>query len=792
MTQDFSHLHFNYLDACAGSGKTAAALKAIHHGTLQGRRYVLAQPTMDLIDATRQRAEAVYADIQWRAITSRDHPGETHSEFIKAIKSPALTAEVLIVTHATLLSCWQIIGKGNWMLVIDEIPGVDEFFKANLSLTWKIWTEHLEVSNNPSSDKILDVAIKNGSLAAAKTFATNAPSDEVIMVTQPLWKLLVNPAYTVNLHRSAYQTAGFNGIAQLQAHALLLPVVLEGWQRVTIMGANFKNSLLHMIWSNLGVTFEEDRYIKVAKGAHDKKAGGRCRIQYLTERIWSKELRNRIGIARITRALAAHIVNPHIWTANKDVPDSDWFIAGGTRLPAVSHGLNDFRGYDTAVFLAALNDMTSHFAWLEKVHGIDPLEVSRAKSLEAAYQMALRTNLREQGGTSEISIIVADRRTADYLCSLLPGAKLNFLDLGISELGNSLRDKPTKAPAKTPAERKRIDRDRKANRRAALEDLQTMLLQSKGHLNPVITVEDSVFGAQVAAIEYQNWDKLKRDLYALWQNTVKDKHENMLMSGGVFSQKDTSLTIKGKDAFDYAQMIQLDFDDSEIDPSELKSLLHDIKHFSYNSYSNGKGGRLRYRTVIPLALPVDVDVYQLLWDMIADRLREAGYDVSSCSYTTGPSSGLDRTKRTPVSFFYLPAQAAQKTASFWVENWDANLLDPNKWIERAPQHDVDYVNVAPIGNAGAKLQKLREAIAAGNIDVTSRKAEKVSLAISEWRSTAAGQGNNGFYRFGCALRNAGCDRAELENHLHREHDMSHSDARARRRQIPSILKSLYP
>src|SRR5690606_22251507 len=233
----------------------------------------------------------------------------------------------------------------------------------------------------------LNVGVKPGCFETAETYAFNEQEDDVIKVTQPLWEKLVNRHWQTVLTRSSWQGAGYDGKAQLQAQSWLKPSILARWARVTIMGANFEHSLLYAGWGNLGVEFEPDPNIVIKAPAHGKATGSRCRVMYVTERNWSKTLRDRVGCGRVIEALRDHVDDEHIWVANKDVEDWQWKIDRGTRLPAVAHGLNEYRHHTCAVFLAALNDTPSHFAWMCKQWGIEPIELSRAKALEAAYQM---------------------------------------------------------------------------------------------------------------------------------------------------------------------------------------------------------------------------------------------------------------------------------------------------------------------------------------------------------------------------------------------------------------------
>jgi len=326
----------------------------------------------------------------------------------------------------------------------------------------------------------------------------------VIKVTQPLWELLANAHWSVAMTRSSWQRAGYKGKAQMIAHAWLKPAILDGWNRVTIMGANFEHSLMMLVWSRQDVIFVPDDLIHVAAPKHSAATGARCRVLYIREKPWSKTVRDKIGIPRITGALQASVAGPHIWAANKDVEDWHWKLEQGTRLPAVAHGLNDFRDHTRAVFLAALNDCNPHFTWMQKQWGIEPCELSRAKAQEIAYQMIMRTNLREADGTEEVTVIVPDRRTADYICHLLPGSKQHFLDLGIPELGSNNRNTPSKAPAKTATERSKERYEREVQRKGDLQRLGRLIRDIHGVADernaPIqISFEGSIFSRTIAA-----------------------------------------------------------------------------------------------------------------------------------------------------------------------------------------------------------------------------------------------------------------------------------------------------
>ncbi|WP_353404944.1 DEAD/DEAH box helicase [Brucella sp. NBRC 13694] len=792
---------FYYVSACAGSGKTTTAMQAIGKGIRLGEKFIVAQPTKQLIENTvgNQRNRISLGNVNIAVITSDRFPNQTHSEFIKAVQDTSI--DVIFTTHSTVMSCWKIAGKSNWNLIIDEVPNVDVPFHANLSLTWDDWMKHVRVEDADDSDSLL-VYPNVGSEDTVQKWAWNELDDDVIAVTQSFWEMLVNPNYRLSITKADWQTAGYEGAAKLHAHGTLLPSILQGWNRVSIMGANFEHSLLNIVWSNMGVDFQPDNAITVKNPKHTNKAGTRARIHYFTERNWSKYLRNQIGFHVIAEKLAEYIDGPHIWSANNDIEEYQWKAPKGTKLKPISHGLNSYINFDKAVYLAALNDTPAHAKWLQNNYGLALEEIGRAKAFEAAYQMVMRTNLRLEDGDKDVDIYVADRRTADYLCSLLPGSKQNFLDLKLKELGNSKRDLSRLQPAKSSSERKAESvakrkkfKEEVSNISSLLMEMQNVMLTSE--IGPMMSFEKSIHSTDIVTESFTSFDQIKDILEQMYALEYKSKDENLLITGATFSKSAESETQKGLDAFVMTQVLQLDFDDSELDPALACRLFSDIKHLAYNSYNNGRDGLFRYRMFFPLTQPVTIEVYQLLWDTLAERVIDAGYQVNK--KRKGKQSGLDLSKRTPVAWMYAPCQAASKKNSFWQPNWEAEMMDPIKFIERAPAEEPEYVEAAPIDNRSQSVKDLLAQIHAnkGNksdalaLQAEQRKRETAyERALDEWKVTPAGEGNAGFFKFGARLKSAGFDIAEIQQKLDQHYADSASDAKARKTQIKSIISSL--
>jgi hypothetical protein len=92
---------------------------------------------------------------------------------------------------------------------------------------------------------------------------------------------------------------------------------------------------------------------------------------------------------------------------------------------------------------------------------------------------------------------------------------------------------------------------------------------------------------------------------------------------------------------------------------------------------------LRFRVVIPFEEAISPDDYSLLYENIIAKIRDEGYSVGQRNGTR--RSGLDVTKKTPTSLFYLLCQSQDPTQSFFNDYNDdkRQILDPYKWIENS-------------------------------------------------------------------------------------------------------------
>ncbi|OSJ16711.1 hypothetical protein BST63_11275 [Bradyrhizobium canariense] len=178
----------------------------------------------------------------------------------------------------------------------------------------------------------------------------------------------------------------------------------------------------------------------------------------------------------------------------------------------------------------------------------------------------------------------------------------------------------------------------------------------------------------------------------------------------------------------------------------------------------------RFRVIILTSATIGPTAYEALWDAVAGKLREAGYIKSPKATSRLKKSGLDRSKRSANSLFYLPAQAASSSDTFFDfhNGHQCRPLDPEQWLRNVPLEmpsESPADSVAPASAAG------------------------VAEAIAVWRSSSPGKGNDAFFTLALSLRTLGLDLKEIEQVLSEQAAFARSPAE-RRNQIASIMQSL--
>jgi hypothetical protein len=507
--------------------------------------------------------------------------------------------------------------------------------------------------------------------------------------------------------------------------------------------------------------------------------------------------------AMIEAANAEFRGQPFLWQGNKDTA-GDRFGSNAQRLPNIPHGLNDYSNFDRLCFLSALNPTPDHYHFLES-RGLSNEEVQRAIYCSAVYQSAMRTSIRDLRNLNPKTIIVPDRTGAQYLNRQLPRSRIEKLNTAISET-ITIRGRPKKHNS---------NRDRVAAHRRAkhLTELQNVLQSPRirpyacrtvvvdkggsakacnentiGTGNFVTAFDREAYGTLFAskysdnALCYLHMDDLDSFVEFLElfheNNVCSRKDANWLISPAVFDPNHPNAirdeTKRGSSNIVTIRNLWLDFEKGCLNPQQVCDLFPLTKMVAFNTYSHTSESP-RFRVVFPFQQSLTADEDVLLYDNIAAKIEDAGYWVNDEKKGLLPS-GLDISKKTPASLFYLPCQAKNPADSFFHDYYhreDRELLDPQKWI-------TNSVVAFP------EKPKYRQLLQPTFID-----QGKVEIAIKLWRQSKnfPGEGGRSFWMFAVDLRSAGMNLDQIKAKLIDEYpDARHPQQR--KAQIPSIMKSL--
>ena len=157
--------------------------------------------------------------------------------------------------------------------------------------------------------------------------------------------------------------------------------------------------------------------------------GHLLRVLYLSSRPMSKHLRDkRVGDERMRDIITAAVEDrmqglDYCWSANLDMPDSS---LRGTRMPFVSHGLNNYQHHRAVVVLNIANLNPQCMQAMVEL-GFTAEQVKAAIMAESVYQAVSRSALRDPANDQPVLAIVPDLACADFLAARFPGCMVSAL-----------------------------------------------------------------------------------------------------------------------------------------------------------------------------------------------------------------------------------------------------------------------------------------------------------------------------------------------------------------------------
>lgn len=847
-------------DGLCGSGKTTAAGQEIRRLVRDNQRVMVVVPSVQLGQEIEKELRVLDPGLKVHRF-DRDTMGRGRvKRKLMDHLNHAAPGQVVITTQAAFMTLPYFHHAEDWHLIVDEIPAGHQGWQLNLAETHEVITDYIEVKEDHRSNLVYhSVYAKNR--AKLQEYVDNPRGDEVWKMLAPVAEAILSDHWHVTVEAGSYYGV-LDAETRAGKHALffyadLAPAVLEGFRSVTLMGALFNESILCRLWMRQGVEFEPHPEITAALRFRDHHPNGhRLRIAWGFDTVWTKSARNRDvilkdGTKRPAWETLVEATRDHFRGLNERV----LFIGNIDRMsdlkeafsdldaeaiPHSPYGHNRYQDRHVIAVLPALNPSPHEFGYLLR-HGIEPEEVRTWVYRQWVYQAANRTSLRDLDATEPVTVVVADRDTAEWLARLYPGCQVESLGIEVDVLAldeaTPKRGRPRKAKALTAAERAKARRDR-------LNELRTELRWVNGSANghdrllaeimpSVVTkspylisnYRDDIAGktegetGDVPFIEPGNFggdpsgkagtfgfDPLELSLFstvyskernpvrvrdaesfiAILREThrtvVQDKaKDNILLNTTVFDPALDPETDRGLRNIVSVWGLWFDVDDGDM-PADFipRHILPTTRCVVYNSHSGGN----RYRIFVPTQQRMHVRSYAEILGQIVQEVEANGYVRKDHPDKTKPRHGLDQTKFTPNSLFYMPCQAKNPEESFFTD-WNQarrKLMDVDAYIARS----ILRVPEEPIWEPDpAELAELQQHAREAKGD---RVADFVLKYADEYRQIPDGAGRHaGFFRMAWRLHYAcGIEINELEPYLWAaDYDRSRTAG-----DVKSILKSL--
>ena len=844
-------MNFYYVDGPCGSAKTYAAVRHAHRLARLGKKILICQPSIFLINQTLADLASLTPEVRFRAIH-----GETSDrvigDIIEHLKHTALDGEILLVTHAALMLLPYVHRRQEWHVIMDEIPQCDWCSEFNVPDTHRLITDCFDVDAEAASlaDNRYVRAVPKDHFRLEQ-MARNRNCDQVFDIFQQAANKLISPHWSAYVLDDQY-TSLVNGVGEkrkLLAFAHLKPSLLDGFASSTVMGACFRQSVMYQLWSAAGVQFRPHKLITKGLRYKEHSNGHLLTILYATEQDWSKNYRDKAltdGVTvqdRVVQRVAETFANVEFaWMGNRDVPD-DIFKGRGQRLPNSPFGLNCYQHLHHAVILSALNPPPAHFAFLDSL-GFDSREVKRAGYWQACYQAVMRISPRNPDDANAKIVIVMDRATAEWLAGMFPGCT-------VAPLGG-LGDMPVKGkPGRSrehdcDADRKRASRDKFRVELQMALDLIAGGDRAARHCSPAVaelrrqmsefgygkdkvlstmgradlgeiggTIFSSIFGAK--PMDFFPRDDIEAFIDGLryfHQFSYERKEANGLISPSIFDPSLSDDTSRGLANIRAIQGIWLDNDGGDLTHQEFARLFPRVRMVITNSYSS-TAQEPRWRVFIPTTIAMPIAAYKAIGEQIMRTVNRAGFWAqkqldADPRIKSRKTHGFDMGKLTPSSLFYLPCQAQNPRDSFFIDHNSTSRqpLDPYEWAGYAANHHrpepessatvattvtptvAEPVQQTMPPTVCPKLRLMREMIAAEEAaKVQDDRAQRKAAAIEKWHLTPAESGHAAFFQLGVDLRGAGLGMAEIESTLWQEAGNARHPTE-RRREIRNVMRTL--
>jgi hypothetical protein len=257
---------FYGVSAPLASGKTTAAVEYAGGAAQAGEKFVIGQPSINLINQSIQQFQERWPNVAVRAIHS-----ETTNNVVRAISEhtkASTTGEVLFVTHAALTQSVYWHHQRDWHLIIDEAPQVFYHTEFTLPANHDDLLPGLAIEpHNVRYSRLVP-----GDVKLLEDIAVNRRGDQVHALFQEFAAKLASgrwDMFVLNEQWERFQTGEITD-GKLLVFGLIDPVIFGGFSTTTIMSANLECTAAYQHLVQRGHTFQRHNAIS-SRQSHQRR-----------------------------------------------------------------------------------------------------------------------------------------------------------------------------------------------------------------------------------------------------------------------------------------------------------------------------------------------------------------------------------------------------------------------------------------------------------------------------------------------------------------------------------------
>jgi hypothetical protein len=767
--------NIKYVSAASGSGKTYVIMQQGIANAKGHNKTIIVLPTIVLIDEVIK----TYAPtVPYKVFNHETCVESVVKELLNFFNSDA-REELIFVTHAGLFQLPYVPNASEWTVYIDEAPQVLKSFSFRIPCTHKLLSDHFDKFDQAGA--IYSELRPNTRL---QEIADNEREDEIFAKLGEWVRTVCNGNWCSYIHDEELARLLADEFDFFQPQCILDPELLHRFREVTILSANFEETLCYKLWSTMNVNFVE--HTAFVRELREVPTSAELIIKYCLDKPWSAKKADKVIEGKNIRQWMIEIIEKDmrergltgiLTLDNKKHDNEELFSwANSAPLPQVSHGLNTFQDYNNVVMLGAYNPPPHTIKFLKHHFCLDAADIKDGIMHQNLYQAAMRSSLRDPNNHDQKIIYVPDKGCAEYLAGIYNNATF-------SKFG-AMSEPKTGRPRKHASDKERMATKRQELRKQKARDMDKQLLlvvttktstdkncsespyniSYKG-INEHNCRGDVCFGSifndiysetpafYISSLPFSDQIKL---LHELWSRVISEKEAVALISPSTFKPDEIGNARKYEHIV-AIRNVWFDFEEGDLSPEAFGELFPRSKFLIFNSYRHTKE-KPRFRVVMFTSSAVTIEAYKIIYEMVRKKLQEAGYHTKVTQpHKTMKKSGLDWSKHPPTSLFYLPTQAELSEDSFFhvYDDDDRETIDVMAWLENYHEPVVveDVSDIAEPVNDIALLP-INEA--------------KERAVLDRWRFAPKNTGNNLWKELAWGLATANVPLPEIERHLHAE------------------------